>query len=191
MLLLIHGVLKQERRMDRYAQRGSPPNRSMTIKTSWQGLWYITAFGIAWTPWYAYVIIEFNHNEIPDLLNYIYDLIMPLQGVLNAMVYFRPMYKTDRERHPTESRASLVLRVLNITLPIVRCSCMQKSKDTVKETEQCRREFDERPKLDDLEEARECLSGTCVIKNEGGEETSEAKIGGNEFKSNDLGVSQH
>jgi heme/copper-type cytochrome/quinol oxidase subunit 2 len=54
-VLLIHAVLTQERRMDRWARNtGQPLNRRLTTKTTWQGIWHIATFGLAWIPWYVY-----------------------------------------------------------------------------------------------------------------------------------------
>ena len=50
--LLVHSVLKQEQRMDRYLREGMPVNRNMTNKTARQGFYYILAFGLAWIPWF-------------------------------------------------------------------------------------------------------------------------------------------
>jgi len=132
--LLIYSVLKQERRMDRYQREGEALNRSMTTQTTRQGIYYIAAFGLTWIPWYIYAILEFKEGKIPEALGIIHLTTMPLQGVLNALVYFRPKYKSHRASNPRESRVSSVLRVLKISLPAVNCRCMsklqQKSDDT-------------------------------------------------------------
>ncbi len=58
--LLIHSVLKQERRMDRFQRGGAagmPPRRKMTTQATRQGIYYVGAFGLCWIPWY---ICEYN-----------------------------------------------------------------------------------------------------------------------------------
>jgi len=52
-VLLVHSVLKRERRMDRYRREsGMSLDRRMTAQTARQGIYYIGAFGLAWIPWY-------------------------------------------------------------------------------------------------------------------------------------------
>lgn len=58
MALLVHSVLTQERKMDRYSQQGQPGSRRMTKKTTRQGMYYILAFGVGWIP---YFICESMH----------------------------------------------------------------------------------------------------------------------------------
>lgn len=58
-------------------------------------------------------------------------------SVFNALVYFRPKYKSDRTNNPTESRTSSVLRVLKISLPTVNCCraiSQQKPNETMEGT---------------------------------------------------------
>lgn len=127
-VLLIYDVLVQERRMDRYRREGMPLNRSMTNQSTRQGIYYIGAFGLTWIPWYIFAIIEFHQGDIPMSLAVIHYITMPLQGVFNALVYFRPKYKSDRGRNPSQSRTSSVLRVLKISLPAVNCYCRGSTK---------------------------------------------------------------
>ena len=56
--LLVHSVLTQERKMDRYSQGDQPGSRRMTKKTSRQGMYYILAYGVGWIP---YFICESMH----------------------------------------------------------------------------------------------------------------------------------
>jgi hypothetical protein len=51
-VLLIHAVLTQERRT------GQPLDRRLTTKTTWQGIWHIATFGLAWIPWYVYLCLH-------------------------------------------------------------------------------------------------------------------------------------
>jgi len=120
-IIFIYSVFKQEQRMDRYQHGDASHNRRMTNQTARQGMYYIGAFGLCWIPWYIYAIIEFRHGYIPTALGVIHLTTMPLQGVFNALVYFRPKYKSDRESKPTESRLSAVLRVLRISFPAIKC----------------------------------------------------------------------
>lgn len=72
-------------------------------------------------------------------------------SVFNALVYFRPRYKSDRTNNPTESRISSVLRVLKISLPTVNCCCkgisQQKPNETMEGTYMHRTE--ENPKIEE------------------------------------------
>jgi len=120
-LLLIYSVLQQERRMDRYSRQGMPLHRSMTTKTTRQGIYYILAFGVTWVPWYVYALIEYKQGKIPKALAIVHYITQPLQGVFNTLVYFRPKYKARRASNPQESRTNSVLHMLKISLPAAKC----------------------------------------------------------------------
>ncbi len=119
--LLIHAVFVQEKRMDRYNRGG--PSRKMTLESCWQGIFYIGSFLIAWTPWFIFSIREVNDQNISKIAYYTMLMITPLHGVINSTVYFRPRYLAKRGRHPTDSRCSSLMQVLNI-----KCCCNRKTK---------------------------------------------------------------
>ena len=48
-------------------------------------------------------------------------------SAFNSSVYFRPKYKTARDRNPEESRVISLLSVLRISIPPVKCCCGAKS----------------------------------------------------------------
>ena len=110
-LVLIQSVLFQERKMDRYAVSSSA-TRELTKKSASQGLWYSAAFALAWWPWSIGEIIVEITGSIPVALYYIANVTLPLQGLFNAVLYFRPRYKSDRERN-RDSIASSISRVLH------------------------------------------------------------------------------
>jgi len=127
MALLVHSVLTQERKMDRYSLEGQPSSRRMTKKTTRQGMYYILAFGVGWIPYFIYIIVEYSVGRIPRLIFTFALITRPLQGVFNALVYFRPKYKAIKQNNSSESRISSVLQVLKI-----RETSNQKSNKTVK-----------------------------------------------------------
>lgn len=120
-ILLIHAVFVQEKRMDRY-NRGAPPSRKMTMESCWQGIFYIGSFLVSWTPWFIFATSEVNNKNISKVAYYAMLMITPLHGVINSTVYFRPRYLAERGRHPTDSRCSSLMQVLNI-----KCCCNRKS----------------------------------------------------------------
>lgn len=98
--LLCHAVWMQERRMDRYSVSTiQPPTRVLTLQTTYQGIWYIAAFGITWIPWYCYAFDEVTGGDVADLFDYLHVFTKPLQGLFNSMVYFRPKYLSARARY--------------------------------------------------------------------------------------------
>jgi hypothetical protein len=90
--------------MSRYTFRGAgtPVRREqsgvLTRHTTYQGIWYIAAFGITWIPWYFYAFDEVTGEGTIDLFDYMHLFTKPLQGLLNALVFFRPKYLTARAR---------------------------------------------------------------------------------------------
>ena len=119
MILLIHAVLVQERRMDQYQRTGR--NRKMTMESFQQGMFYIGAFAISWTPWLVFGFKEYTSHQIDAASYYVMLVITPLHGVLNALVYFRPRLKAERERNPTDSVCKSLMQVLHI-----KCCCNRK-----------------------------------------------------------------
>eukprot|EP00986_Skeletonema_menzelii_P012434 scaffold6867_cov159-Skeletonema_menzelii.AAC.5 len=120
-VLLIHAVLEQERRMDRYQRSGR--SRKMTMESFYQGVFYIGAFAISWTPWLVFGFREITYVGISMVSYYVMLAATPLHGVLNALVYFRPRLKAERERNPNDSRCKSLMRILHI-----KCCCNRKSK---------------------------------------------------------------
>ena len=161
--VLIYSVFKQEQRMDRYQRQGMSHNRQMTNQTARQGMYYIGAFAIVWIPWYVYALLEYSQNvETSEALAVVHLVTMPMQGVLNSLVYFRPRYKSDRASKPMESRISSVLRVLRITLPESKCctskKLQQKSEGTKKDTTTAMQPIEEVTNGNQKKESEEKLS---------------------------------
>ena len=85
--------------MDKYTLSGhQEPSRRLTNETSYQAIWYIVAFGIAWIPWYCYVFDEITGYGVHDVLDYLHIFTKPMQGLLNSLVFFRPRYLSARQR---------------------------------------------------------------------------------------------
>ena len=121
-VLLIHAVLVQERRMDRYQRSGR--SRKMTMESFYQGIFYIGAFAISWTPWLVFGFRELTHLGTSWVSYYVMLAVTPLHGVLNAIVYFRPRLMAERERNPNDPICKSLMRVLHI-----KCCCNRKSKE--------------------------------------------------------------
>ena len=79
-----------------------------------QGMFYIGAFAISWIPWLVFGFMEYTVHHIHISSYYAALVITPLQGVLNAAVYFRPRLKAERERNPTDSVCKSLMHVLHI-----------------------------------------------------------------------------
>ena len=126
-LLLIYTVYVQERKMDRYQRSGR--NRKLTMESFQQGIFYIGAFTISWTPWLVYGFREGTLVGANAVSYYVMLAVTPLHGLLNSIVYFRPRLKAERERNPNHSRCKSLMRVLNI-----KCCCNIKSRERNDET---------------------------------------------------------
>lgn len=134
-VLLVVAVSKQERKMDRYNQPGIAASRELTRKSTWQGICFIVAFLLAWGPWYIYVVIKSNDNEVPRALRLFQLVSKPMQGVYDAAVYFRPRYLSDREKYHAESRMSSVYRVLKFSPHMMKCCRSRESDDELEQVE--------------------------------------------------------
>lgn len=111
-------IIKHTRVLYRHST-DSNNSRSKTTLVTTQGLWFIMAYmAVVFPSLFALVM-----TPTPGYILFMACL-HPLQGFLNAFVYFRPKYESERrrtvsstipvERRPT--RMSSVLRVLNIPL---------------------------------------------------------------------------
>mmetsp|Transcript_7297 Transcript_7297/g.10802 ORF Transcript_7297/g.10802 Transcript_7297/m.10802 type:complete len:398 (-) Transcript_7297:155-1348(-) len=126
-VLLIHAVLVQERRMDQYQRAGR--SRKMTMESFYQGMFYIGAFAISWIPWLVYGFKEYIFASVHKPSYFVMLAVTPLHGVMNAGVYFRPRLKAERERNPTDSTCKSLMQVLHI-----KCCCNRKSKEGAGDT---------------------------------------------------------
>ncbi len=150
-ILLIHAVLVQERRMDQFQRTGR--NRKMTMESFQQGMFYIGAFAISWTPWLVFGFKEYTVQHIHAASYYAVLVVTPLQGVLNAVVYFRPRLKAERERNPSDSVCKSLMQVLHI-----KCCCNRRPKDKTGDTAIMRSD----PQADDAEIGNEQENSTAI-----------------------------
>ena len=93
------------------AQAGSRNNapatqNALVMKVFWQSLWYVMAFYVIW-PYNLWIASAFDSNPAVGYM-FVGIFLLPLQGFLNALVYFRPRMKrwfTERaERAATRKR---------------------------------------------------------------------------------------
>lgn len=120
--VLIQHVVSTERRM---ASDATGSSYGLSIKITWQGIWYVAAFFFSWGPWYVWQWIRITSGmkiissvDSPALV-YVISITYPLQGVANAFVYFRPRYRKFRERDNDELRLASAFRALDIKVPKV------------------------------------------------------------------------
>ena len=142
MLLVVH-VFRVERRLDRYLSEGQLRNHRNTMKTAWQGIWYtlgekslqrmyvdllqhdeltsLLTVSLAYCVPALFTALGLSGLHLPAWWWIMAAIFKPLQGALNAIVYFRPKYKSDRERCQRRdiprSRFATVCRVLEVTKP--------------------------------------------------------------------------
>jgi hypothetical protein len=123
--ILIQHVISRERRMT--ANPGHNAN-NLSNKATWQGIFYVAAFMFSWGPWYIWQWIRITsgmrtlNTSGSVTLFYIISITHPLQGVGNALVYFRPRYLKFRDRDNEEWRLSSALRSLDLPVPSILTS---------------------------------------------------------------------
>ncbi|KAL7541328.1 hypothetical protein ACHAWF_006907 [Thalassiosira exigua] len=94
-----------------------------SLKVTWQGIFYVAAFIFSWGPWYLWQWIRITSGmetmarEGSPTLLYLISITLPLQGVMNALVFFRPKYLKYRKRHIEELRLKSILRTLDLAVP--------------------------------------------------------------------------
>merc|ERR1712087_1087416 len=94
----------------------------MTKQAASQGLWFIGVYGFVWIPYYAFQLMDYSPRaKVPLWLGVLHLITMPMQGMLNSFVFFRPKYLADRESYPNDTRVGSLSRVLRI--PMIQCKC--------------------------------------------------------------------
>jgi len=110
MVRLSWHVYQAEKMMDRFAQASDETvNRTRTNQVSKQGIAYVVVYLVTWLPTAPALFRLFPGNEY----NVFFACIFPLQGLLNAIVYFRPRYSTYRKRG--KSRITALTTALNMS----------------------------------------------------------------------------
>ena len=87
--VLIHHVVSNERRLNTNMTENT--NNNLSIKATWQGIFYVTIFMICWGPWYIWQWMHITSEmktmstvDSPALL-YLISITYPLQGVGSAL----------------------------------------------------------------------------------------------------------
>ncbi len=91
-------------------------NMKMTTQVTQQGIWFIVAFMVTWIPSIIAILLD---DILPEPSVIFLACLFPLQGLFNAIVYFRPKYIAERQRMISDSdrrgsRASTVMNTLKI-----------------------------------------------------------------------------
>jgi hypothetical protein len=90
--VLIHHVISKERRMTTTSMtENSNNNNDLSMKATWQGIFYVTIFMLCWGPWYIWQWMHITSEmqtmstvDSPALL-YLISITYPLQGLGNAL----------------------------------------------------------------------------------------------------------
>jgi len=76
------------------------------MKTAWQGIRYVGAFLASHVALYVTTYYRFTKQALPNWVVLMNIILLPLLGVFNAFVYFRPRYIAFKEKNPDKSRIS-------------------------------------------------------------------------------------
>ena len=92
MTLLYWSVLKRERANDQYRfeEGRSTLNRAHSNRVAMQGICYVWAFLLTWSPWIFVIAFSIKRKEVPIALRIVSLILMPCQGFFNTVVYLRP-----------------------------------------------------------------------------------------------------
>ena len=98
MILLYRSVKENERKVQKYSTRGSMRNLSKQSRSiAYQCFAFSGSFYVVYIPFIVYFFIELslNHDAYDQYLRgVLVYILIPLQGFLNALVYFRPRIAT-------------------------------------------------------------------------------------------------
>ncbi len=99
MVALVRYVYLKEKMMDRFTASSinveEQQHRKSTIQVTYQGLFYIAVWLIIVLPT---IVVTVLGAQSPQGYLVFWALLYPLQGICNALIYFRPKYILERRR---------------------------------------------------------------------------------------------
>jgi hypothetical protein len=113
MLAVYSGVLKREKRVERYSfgensQERAKRKRSKQVAI--QGMWYLAPFYLTWIFPVTYQLTAVIGNTHVPALSALTGFFIPFQGVLNFIVYMRPRYLRYKRKHEEVEEALSIER---------------------------------------------------------------------------------
>eukprot|EP00594_Rhizosolenia_setigera_P009051 CAMPEP_0178956310 /NCGR_PEP_ID=MMETSP0789-20121207/10162_1 /TAXON_ID=3005 /ORGANISM="Rhizosolenia setigera, Strain CCMP 1694" /LENGTH=399 /DNA_ID=CAMNT_0020638183 /DNA_START=575 /DNA_END=1774 /DNA_ORIENTATION=- len=113
MILVTTAVYRQERKSKRWlmtkSTKSKSPQSEKTIhlrcsqEVATQAKLYIASFYLTWTFPTVVRILQLASKDPPEKLKILAGCFIPIQGFLNAIVYFRPRYKRCVKKNPDKS----------------------------------------------------------------------------------------
>ena len=112
-------VKVQEQKIERYTRDSSVARMVRTKRTSRQALAYVGASYATWFFPTVFQIIVVVHKPLYPLL-LITAMFIPIQGMLNLVVFIRPTYVRYRGDHPEGSFLSAWFRMIGVELGLLK-----------------------------------------------------------------------
>ena len=115
--MLVYEIYQQEKRTDQFLSSVGTERRgvNLTVKTAWRGIEYIGVYFICYLPSFVSLGYRASGNlDIPDVIDYLYVILLPLLGFFNAFVYFRPRYMNYKKCNPDSSWIVCMKSVLQV-----------------------------------------------------------------------------
>jgi len=98
--VILH-VRNQEQRTGRWRFAGEKKRKNrLTKEVTWNALWYLLAFFVTWIPVTTVGLMELNGIMPTPQALMATQATMPLQGLLNCLIYVRPKYIRWVRKHP-------------------------------------------------------------------------------------------
>ena len=115
-IILWNTVLQRERALDRYNSSGAATaasTREQSKKVGRQGMYYSGCFFLSWSPWIIITFMQFAKVTVHPGVGVFAACMLPLQGLFNAFVYFRPRMVAKSEQ---KKAASTTMSQTNISM---------------------------------------------------------------------------
>lgn len=125
--MLVYEIYKQERTLSRLVSAstvgGARRNANVqirrnveTTKTAWRGIQYIGAYFLSYFP--SFISLGYRATDpnldIPDAIDYLFVILLPLLGFFNALVYFQPRYSAYKAKNPEADWIDRMSNVLGL-----------------------------------------------------------------------------
>lgn len=109
-------VRRRERDARKWRHGPDSTKNKLTRQVAAQAFWYSASFYITWTPTTVANSILATRGSVPFGFMLVQSILMPCQGLLNALVYLRPRYKHIKRKVPSMSLLGATKRVICKTL---------------------------------------------------------------------------
>lgn len=147
MITMYYYVRREERASARW--RRSNDQESLASQVFWQALFYILSFYLTWIFPTVHKTMQTFGADVPFAMPLLQGILLPMQGLMNSLVYVRPRFVKYLKRNPSSTLGNVIRRTLLVS---ISCQCCCKN---MAENEKLKTEAEAVQDANDLDPAHE------------------------------------